>query len=273
MEELEAMTGVVENIIYSSPDGAFSVFRFKPEGQHSTVTVTVQTTAPLQGQQLELKGQWIEHPRFGSQFKALHMVISAPTSPQGIERFLASGVIEGVGKAMAARIVAVFGGQTLEIIEKQPHRLREVRGIGAKTAEKIHASYQEKAELRQVMLWLEEHEVSGIYAGRIYEKYGSFAVEVMEQNPYRLVREVDGIGFLVADNIAKGMGMDPCGRFRVSAALDFQLQKIALYGHCCIPDGQLVSDVEKGIGVPRDIVWEVMKQDLAEGLLAQSTLR
>ena len=148
MEELEAMTGVVENIIYSSPDGAFSVFRFKPEGQHSTVTVTVQTTAPLQGQQLELKGQWIEHPRFGSQFKALHMVISAPTSPQGIERFLASGVIEGVGKAMAARIVAVFGGQTLEIIEKQPHRLREVRGIGAKTAEKIHASYQEKAELR-----------------------------------------------------------------------------------------------------------------------------
>lgn len=136
MEELEAMTGVVENIIYSSPDGAFSVFRFKPEGQHSTVTVTVQTTAPLQGQQLELKGQWIEHPRFGSQFKALHMVISAPTSPQGIERFLASGVIEGVGKAMAARIVAVFGGQTLEIIEKQPHRLREVRGIGAKTAEK-----------------------------------------------------------------------------------------------------------------------------------------
>ena len=176
MEELEAMTGVVENIIYSSPDGAFSVFRFKPEGQHSTVTVTVQTTAPLQGQQLELKGQWIEHPRFGSQFKALHMVISAPTSPQGIERFLASGVIQGVGKAMAARIVAAFGGQALEIIEKQPHRLRSVRGIGAKTAEKIHASYQEKAELRQVMLWLEEHEVSGIYAGRIYEKYGSFAV-------------------------------------------------------------------------------------------------
>lgn len=272
MEELEAMTGVVENIIYSSPDGAFSVFRFKPEGQHSTVTVTVQTTAPLQGQQLELKGQWIEHPRFGSQFKALHMLISAPTSPQGIERFLASGVIEGVGKAMAARIVAAFGGQTLEIIEKQPHRLREVRGIGAKTAKKIHASYQEKAELRQVMLWLEDHEVSGIYAGRIYEKYGSFAVEVMEQNPYRLVREVDGIGFLVADSIAKGMGIDPCGRFRVSAALEFQLQKIALYGHCCIPDGQLVSDVEKGIGVPRDIVWEVMKQDLADGLLAQESV-
>lgn len=272
MEELEAMTGIVESIIYSSPDGAFSVFRFKPEGQHSTVTVTVQMTAPLQGQQLELKGQWVEHPRFGSQFKATYMMVSAPTSPQGIERFLASGVIDGVGKAMAARIVAAFGGQTLDIIEKQPHRLREVRGIGAKTAEKIHASYQVKAELRQVMLWLEEHEVSGIYAGRIYEKYGSFAIEVMEQNPYRLVREVDGIGFLIADSIAKGLGMDPCGRFRVSAALDFQLHKIALYGHCCVPDGKLVSDVEKGIGVSRDIVWEVMKQDLADGLLAQESV-
>lgn len=272
MAELEGMTGVVENVVYSSPDGAFSVFRFKPEGQHSTVTVTVQMTAPLQGQQLELKGQWVEHPRFGSQFKAVHMLISAPTSPQGIERFLASGVIDGVGKAMAARLVAAFGGQTLEIIEKMPHRLKEVRGIGAKTAEKIHASYQEKAELRQVMLWLEEHEVSGIYAGRIYEKYGSFSVEVMEQNPYRLVREVDGISFLVADSIAKGLGMDPCGHFRVSAALDFQLQKIALFGHCCIPDEQLVRDVEKGIGVSRDIVWDVMKQDLADGLLAQESV-
>lgn len=136
MEELEAMTGVVENIIYSSPDGAFSVFRFKPEGQHSTVTVTVQTTAPLQGQQLELKGQWIEHPRFGSQFKALHMVISAPTSPQGIERFLASGVIEGVGKAMAARIVAVFGGQTLEIIENSPIACGRCEALGPKQQKK-----------------------------------------------------------------------------------------------------------------------------------------
>ena len=268
-DELEALTGVVDNIIFASPEGSFCVFRLLPEGQKSTVTVTVQMAAPLQGQQLDLKGRWVEHPRFGTQFNAVHMIVSAPTGVEGIRRFLASGTIEGVGKAMAARIVDKFGGMALEIIEKQPHRLREVRGIGKKTAEKIHASYQEKAELRQVMVWLEQHNVSGIFAGKIYERYGSFSVEVMEQNPYRLATEIEGIGFSTADAIAASLGLDPCDAFRVSAALSYQLQRIAVNGHCCVPENQLVDDVEKGIMVPRDVVWEVLKQDLATGRLDQ----
>ena len=272
MEELENLTGVVDNIIFASPEGGFSVFRLLPEGQGSTVTVTVQMDAPLQGQQLDMKGKWVEHPRFGIQFQAVHMIVSAPTSVEGIRRFLASGTIEGIGKAMAARIVDKFGGMALEIIEKQPHRLREVRGIGKKTAEKIHASYQEKAELRQVMLWLEQHNVSGIYAGKIYGRYGSFSIEVMEQNPYRLATEVEGIGFSTADAIAASIGMDPCDSFRVSAALEYQLQRIAVNGHCCVPENQLVDDVEKGIRVSRDVVWEVLKQDLATGRLDQETV-
>lgn len=271
-DELEALTGVVDNIIFASPEGSFCVFRLLPEGQKSTVTVTVQMAAPLQGQQLDLKGRWVEHPRFGTQFNAMHMIVSAPTGVEGIRRFLASGTIEGVGKAMAARIVDKFGGMALEIIEKQPHRLREVRGIGKKTAEKIHASYQEKAELRQVMVWLEQHNVSGIFAGKIYERYGSFSVEVMEQNPYRLATEIEGIGFSTADAIAASLGMDPCDVFRVSAALSYQLQRIAVNGHCCVPENQLVDDVEKGIRVPRDVVWEVLKQDLATGRLDQESV-
>ncbi len=272
MEEMEALAGTVENIIFASPEGGFAVFRLMPDGQKSTVTVTVQMDAPLQGQQLELKGFWTEHPRFGHQFKAMHMIATAPTSLEGIERFLASGVIEGVGKAMAARLVAAFGGETLEIIEKHPSRLREIRGIGAKTAKKIHASYQEKAELREIMLWLEQHNVAGIFAGKIYARYGSFAINVMEQNPYRLASEVDGIGFATADAIAAGMGMDPYDSFRVSAALNYQLQRVSLSGHCCVPDKLLVDDVEKGIRVPRTIVWDVLKQDLAKGRLDQETV-
>lgn len=272
MEDLEALTGVVDNIIFASPEGSFCVFRLTPDGQKGSVAVTAQMSAPLQGQQLELKGKWIEHPRFGTQFQAVHMIASAPTGADGIRRFLASGVIEGVGRAMAARIVEKFGGLTLEIIEKQPHRLREVRGIGKKTAEKIHASYQEKAELRQVMVWLEQHSVSGIYAGKIYDRYGSFAVEAMEQNPYRLVTEIEGMGFSTADAIAASLGMDPCGSCRVSAALEYQLQRIAVNGHCCVPENQLVDAVEKGIRVPRDVVWDVLKRDLAEGRLDQESV-
>ncbi|MBO5589112.1 MAG: ATP-dependent RecD-like DNA helicase, partial [Anaerovibrio sp.] len=192
MEELQ---GSVENIIFASSDGRFSVFRLRPDGQRGVVTVTVQMEPPLQGQQLELKGCWVEHPRFGQQFKAEHMMVAAPTSLEGIERFLASGAIDGVGPVNAKRIVAHFGGDTLDIIEKAPNRLKEVSGIGAKTAKKIHDSYMEKAELRQIMVWLEQHNVSGIYAGKIYAQYGSFSVEVMESNPYRLAREIDGVGF------------------------------------------------------------------------------
>lgn len=271
-EELEALKGTVENIIFDSPEGAFCVFRLLPSGEKSTVTVTVQMAAPLQGQQLELKGNWMEHPRFGHQFKAVHMLAVSPTDAAGIERFLASGAIEGVGKAMAARIVSVFGVQTLEIIEKEPHRLREVKGVGKKTAEKIHASYQEKAELRQLMVWLEQHNVSGIYAGKIYAKYGSFAVNVMEQNPYRLATEVEGIGFITADAIAAGMGMDPADPCRVSAALSYQLQRISLSGHCCVPQEWLIDEVEKGIRVSREILWQVLKEDLEAGRLAQETV-
>ena len=127
MEELQ---GTVENIIYTTPDGRFSVFRLRPDGQRGLVTVTVQMDAPLQGQQLELKGQWVEHPRFGQQFKAEHMLVTAPTSLEGIERFLASGAIDGVGPVYAKKIVDKFGSDALDIIEHTPGRLRSSRDSG-----------------------------------------------------------------------------------------------------------------------------------------------
>lgn len=269
MEELE---GVVENVIFASPDGRFSVFRLRPSGQKGVVTATVPMEPPLQGQQLQLKGQWVEHPRFGQQFKASHMMVAAPTSLEGIERFLASGAIEGVGPATAKRIVDRFGAQSLDIIESFPARLQEVSGIGKKTATKIHRSYMEKAELRQLMIWLEQHSVSGAFAGRIYEKYGSFAIDVMEENPYRLAREVDGIGFNTADAIAFGLGMEADSPARISAGLEFQLQRISLSGHCCVPDAMLVDEAERSLNVSRESIWEVLKADLSTGVLDQEVV-
>ncbi|MCR5176492.1 MAG: ATP-dependent RecD-like DNA helicase [Anaerovibrio sp.] len=269
MEELQ---GTVENIIFASQDGRFSVFRLRLEGQRGIATVTVQMEPPLQGQQLELKGTWVEHPRFGQQFKAEHMLVAAPTSLEGIERFLASGAVDGIGPVNAKRIVAKFGGMALDIIEKSPNRLKEIAGIGAKTAAKIHTSYMEKAELRQIMVWLEQHNVSGIYAGKIYARYGSFAVEVMEKNPYRLAREIDGIGFSAADAIAAGIGLQADDEMRISAALEYQLRRISLYGHCCVPEGLLVDEVERALGVSRDKIWDTLKRDLAEGTLDQEVV-
>ena len=168
--EQEELTGVVDHIIFAAGDGAFSVFRLRME-HAGKCTATVKGAAPLVGQEVHLVGTWVTHPRFGRQFQAMRMRVSAPTSAGGIERFLASGTIDGVGPAMARRIVEKFGTEALLIIERTPSRLREVAGIGAKTAEKIAASYLRQSELRDIMLWLEDHGITGAYAGRIFKAY------------------------------------------------------------------------------------------------------
>ena len=269
---MEKLEGAVDSIIFASTDGNFTVFRLRPDTQHNTVVVTVNTAAPLLGQQLSLEGDWVRHPRFGDQFKAQHMLVAAPTSVAGIERFLASGAIAGIGPAMARRMVALFGEDTLAVIEKQPKRLEQVEGIGAKTAEKIYRSYHEQTELHDIMLWLETHGVSGAYAARIYKQYGSFAVEIMEQDPYRLAREVSGIGFVTADAIARAGGVETADDARVAAGIDYALSLLAASGDCCMPQAPLVQRTSQLLGVNRDIVREVMDAELARGHLATESL-
>jgi len=268
METAEELEGVVDSIVFASDDGRFSVFRLRPLKQHGRVSVTVNSVPPLVGQQVHLRGQWVVHPRFGDQFKATGMKIAAPSSVEGIERFLASGVIEGVGPVMAQKLVAKFGADTLDIIEKKPHLLQQVPGIGKKTAEKIAASYRQQSELRDIMLWLEEHGVSGSYAARIFKQYSSFAIDVLENHPYQLAQEVEGIGFLTADSIAASIGVEKNDGARVAAGIDYALQQISLSGHCCIPDGALVERAAKLLQVDAENVRKVLKKQLSLNRLA-----
>lgn len=272
MEAEEEMEGVVEGVAFASDDGRFSVFRLRPLKQRGRVNVTVNAAPPLVGQQVRLRGQWVVHPRFGEQFKAAGMRISAPSSAEGIERFLASGVVEGIGPAMARRLVEKFGTETLEIMEKKPHLLEQVPGIGKKTAEKIASSYRRQSELRDIMLWLEEHGVSGSYAARIFKQYGSFSLDVLEQYPYRLAQEVEGIGFLTADAIAASTGVGKEDKARIAAGIDYALQQVSLSGHCCIPDGALAERAAKLLQVEAGPVWQVMKEQLSANRLAAESL-
>ena len=259
--EQEELTGVVDHIIFAAGDGAFSVFRLRME-HAGKCTATVKGAAPLVGQEVHLVGTWVTHPRFGRQFQAMRMRVSAPTSAGGIERFLASGTIDGVGPAMARRIVEKFGTEALLIIERTPSRLREVAGIGAKTAEKIAASYLRQSELRDIMLWLEDHGITGAYAGRIFKAYGSLAVEVMEKAPYRLAREIDGIGFVTADNIAIAAGWEKNSSERIAAGLSYEVTQISSSGHCCIPEGMLAERAAQRLGVVRSEVMEVLSREV-----------
>ncbi len=264
-DELE---GVVDSIVFASEDGRFSVFRLRPLKQRGKLHVTVASPPPLVGQQVRVRGQWVVHPRFGEQFKALGMKIASPTTVEGIERFLASGVIEGIGPAMARRIVAKFGADALDIMEKKTHLLEQVPGIGRKTAEKIAASYRRQSELRDIMLWLEEHGVSGSYAARIFKQYGSFSIDVLEHHPYQLAQEVEGIGFLTADAIAAGTGIQKDDAERIAAGIDYALQQVSLSGHCCIPEDALAKRAEKLLQVDGGSIREVMRNQLSRNRLA-----
>ena len=257
----EELTGVVDHVIFSAGDGAFAVFRLRME-HAGKCTATTKGAAPLVGQEVRLTGNWVTHPRFGRQFQAVHMRISAPTSAGGIERFLASGTIDGIGPAMARRIVEKFGAEALLIIERAPSRLKEIAGIGPKTVEKITASYMRQSELRDIMLWLEEHGVAGTYAARIFKAYGSLAVEVMEKSPYRLAQEIDGIGFITADTIAIAAGWEKNSSARIAAGLSYELTQISSGGHCCIPEGMLADRAAQRLGVARSEVMEVLSREV-----------
>lgn len=262
MEQLQA---VVENITFQSDDGNFAVFKVKPANENHLVTVVGNVAPPLIGEELELTGEWVEHIRFGRQFKAASYKRTAPTSVKGIERFLASGAIKGIGPAMAARFVAHFGEKTLDIIEYKPHRLVEVEGIGTKKAEQIHQSYTDHTELREVMLFLEMHGVSGAYAGRIFAQYGSLSIDVLQQSPYRLAEEVSGIGFRTADQIALSLGLEKSDNDRLTAGIEFALLQTGQAGHCCVPEELLVQESAKLLGVDRlDVAMHLtglIKQD------------
>jgi exodeoxyribonuclease V alpha subunit len=264
---VEKVEGIVETVIFENSEGSFTVFKIRPAKERGLINVTVNAPAPLVGEQVELEGQWITHAKFGDQFKAQLMKHVAPTSLSGIERFLASGVIKGIGAAMAKRLVDKFGLETLEVIESSPGRLQEISGIGKKKAADIHEAYSVQSELREVMLFLETHGVSSAYAAKIFAKYSSFSIDVITKDPYRLAREVDGIGFRTADQIAASIGVEKFSEGRISAGIDFALLQIANAGHCCVPEQILIEQTAKLILVNHNEVAITLKNLLKEDQL------
>lgn len=232
MPEIE---GTLERITYRNESNDFTVARLKTKQKSRLVTVIGNFPPLAAGENLKMKGEWVHNPRYGYQFKAESFECILPETLKGIERFLGSGLIKGIGPATAKRLVTHFGKEVLDIIEKTPHRLGEVEGIGEKKAQAIARGYEEQQDIRGVMIFLQNYEVSPTLGAKIYKKYGKETVPRIKENPYRLATEVTGIGFKTADKIAMKLGLEPRSPYRIRAAVQYVLWEAAAQGHVFLP--------------------------------------
>ena len=201
------LEGTVERVVYSGGDGAFTVARLKVERDGTIVTVVGSLVGVPEGAVLRVSGRFEATARFGDQFRVTRYTEVAPQTIEGLRRYLGSGLIKGIGPEFASRIVARFGIETLEILDRDPGRISEVPGIGPARAKSIRAAWSAQREVRKVMVFLQGYGVSPAFAARIYKKYGAAAIARVRENPYRLAFDVWGIGFLSADKLAAALGV------------------------------------------------------------------
>ena len=204
----EVLAGLVERVTYHNAENGFCVLRARARGHRDVVTVVGHAAAISVGEWVTASGQWVNDRTHGQQFKARFLRTSAPTSVDGIERYLSSGMIRGVGRVYAKKLVRAFGEKVFDIIETSPNRLREVDGIGPLRAASLLAAWAEQKAVREIMIFLHSHGVSTARAVRIFKTYGADAIQVMTDNPYRLARDIRGIGFKTADAIAMKLGIE-----------------------------------------------------------------
>ncbi|MHC5615042.1 MAG: SF1B family DNA helicase RecD2 [Nostoc sp.] len=241
----ETITGVVERLTFYSAESGYTVARLtRPRSKE--LTTIVGSFANIQpGQTLQLTGFWRDHPQFGPQFQVVNYKETKPATLTGIEKYLGSGLIKGVGPVTAKRIVAHFGLETLDIIENQIERLIEVQGIAKKRITLIKNAWSTQKAIKEVMVFLQGHGVSTTYAVKIYKQYQDKAIATVTKNPYQLAADIYGIGFLTADKIARNIGIAPDSEFRYRAGIIHCLSEAAEDGHCYLPQSQLIESVIK----------------------------
>ncbi len=251
----DQLAGVLDKITFQNPDNGFTVARLQPVGIATEAVTVVGVLGGIGvGASLALLGQWRQDARHGRQFMVSTYRVVQPDSLIGIEKYLGSGMIKGIGPSYAARIVAHFGLETLAVLEQEPERLREVAGLGTKRVEAIVRAWREHRNLHEVMVFLQGHDISAALAVKIYRAYGREALVVVRDNPYRLAEEIPGVGFRSADRIAISLGMSPFDHRRARAGLLFVLNEAAGEGHCYLGQADLVSQCVALLGTQQNMV-------------------
>src|SRR5215471_7529686 len=261
----EVLAGLVERVTFHNEENGFCVLRVKARGQRDLITVLGHAATISAGEFVQASGGWINDRVHGVQFKASFLKVAAPTTVEGIEKYLGSGMIRGIGPVYARKLVRAFGEQVFEIIEQEPDRLREVTGIGPKRAARVIAGWAEQKVIREIMLFLHSNGVSTSRAVRIYKTYGADAIQLISENPYRLARDIRGIGFRTADQIAGKLGIEKTALIRVRAGISYALAEAMDDGHCGLPAEELVALTRELIEVPAELVETALGLELRDG--------
>jgi exodeoxyribonuclease V alpha subunit len=268
----EVLAGLVERITFHNAENGFCVLRIKARGHRELVTVVGHAAFISAGEWITASGEWINDRTHGQQFKARFMRTSAPTSIDGIEKYLSSGMIRGIGPVYAKKMIKAFGERVFDIIEAEPDRLREVDGIGPIRAKRITDAWAEQKMVREIMVFLHSHGVGTARAVRICKTYGADAVQIMTENPYRLARDIRGIGFRTADAIAMKLGIEKTALIRVRAGISYALTEAMDEGHCGLPTDELVPLAVDLLEVPKELVLTALDLELAEGAVIADTV-
>ncbi|MFC5181261.1 SF1B family DNA helicase RecD2 [Actinomadura harenae] len=249
------LEAVLERITYANDDTGYTVARVATEKSGADLLTVVGALLGAQvGESIRMTGRWRSHPKYGRQFEADSYSTVLPATVQGIRRYLGSGMIKGIGPVMADRMVSHFGTDILRVIEEEPGRLVEVRGLGKRRTARIAAAWQEQKAIKEVMVFLQGVGVSTSLAVRIYKQYGDTSIDTVRREPYRLAADVWGIGFKTADTIAQAVGIPHDSPERIKAGLQYTLSEAADQGHCFLPEPNLVTAAEKILGVARDLI-------------------
>ena len=258
------LSGVVDRVTFSDPESQWTVARLAVRGEKDRVTIVGTMAALTPGESVRVHGRWKRHAQYGLQLEVIQVESIMPATAFGIRRYLGSGLIKGIGPTFAAKLVEAFGVETLKVIEETPDRLLEIPGIGKHRQDRITTTWAEQREVRGIMLWLQSHQISPHLAGKIWRAYGQGAISVVKRNPYRLARDIRGVGFKKADAVAAALGIPKDSPFRATAAVFHTLQRLTDDGHVYVPATVLHATTEADLEIPADLLAPAIPALLTE---------
>ncbi len=269
---METYQGYIEHITFFNPDNGFVVAKFKEKQKKELITITGIMPSVQPGEAISIEGQWKNHLSFGMQFEVQNYIVEIPSDIIGIQKYLESGLIKGIGPVYAKKIVQKFKTATLDIIDETPNRLLEIEGIGKKRVEMICKNWKDQKIIRQVIIFLKTYSISPTYAQKIYKIYGNAAIEKVKKNPYVLAKDITGIGFKIADSIAEKLGFEKTSALRIESGIEYVLFELTNSGHTCYPLSDFLKTAQKILKVENVLIKQQLDSLILKNRIIKDSL-